>query len=127
MATPSTLTRRFRAREDGEKPSPPRDCKAGEFFAACHCPARNRNRLLAGWEGRVAAPMVGNPPSQETDGVSIPVRLFIACAPRIAFNSRARGRGGRYETPFFPFTSHHVPTVVSFLHFCTNAWRAPWK
>ena len=27
---------RLRAREDGAKPSPPRDCKA-EIFGACHC------------------------------------------------------------------------------------------
>jgi len=49
---------RLRAREDGEKPSPPRDCKA-EFFSAHHCLKQGIATRVAipgeRWEGRAAA------------------------------------------------------------------------
>jgi|ERR1700719_285796 len=45
---------RLRAREDGAKPSPPRDCKA-EIFGACHCSELRIARFGPEWEGRAAA------------------------------------------------------------------------
>ena len=48
---------RLRAREDGEKPSPPRDCKA-EFFSAHHCPKRPESpaRLAGDSQCRMGRP-----------------------------------------------------------------------
>ncbi len=68
---------RLRAREDGEKPSPPRDCKA-DIFGACHCRLllnRNESRFEA-CDGKAAlmfcvieesSMALDEPPSQETE------------------------------------------------------------
>jgi hypothetical protein len=72
---------KLRAREDGEKPSPPRDCKAGNF---------GRGHCFVGWlsireswlRGGKAAPQM-LPPSQETDGVSI-LMAIAEFIPRFA-------------------------------------------
>ena len=86
---------RLRVREDGEKPSPPRDCKAKVLSAQVTDQASWRN-LLGGLDGKAAPPPFftgGNSPSQETGGVSIRIRTHIVPS-RTTFNSRARGRGG---------------------------------
>jgi len=49
---------RLRAREDGEKPSPPRDCKA-EIFGACHCRWLSRKQLRFETRDGKAALMCG--------------------------------------------------------------------
>jgi hypothetical protein len=48
--------RRLRAREDGKKPSPPRDCKAESFRRVPLSLELNRCDSGPGWEGRAIAP-----------------------------------------------------------------------
>ena len=97
-AAPSTITARLRAREDGEKPSPPRDCKA-EVFGASHCPAADVERFAARMgRPRRCPTLIGTSPSQETGGVSIRIRASRGMRIGTTFNSRARGRGGKNET-----------------------------
>ena len=47
--------RRLRAREDGEKPSPPRDCKAENFRRVPLSFEPNHSNSEPGWEGRADA------------------------------------------------------------------------
>jgi hypothetical protein len=47
--------RRLRAREDGEKPSPPRDCKAENFRRVPLSFEPNCSDSGLGWEGRADA------------------------------------------------------------------------
>src|SRR6266571_1629398 len=51
---PRSNHRRLRAREDGENPSPPRDCKAGSASGAGHC----CEALLTGCRGGKTAPFM---------------------------------------------------------------------
>src|ERR1700692_611273 len=75
-----TSTRKLRVREDGAKPSPPRDCKAAPI-------AREplSGRVVSGQPDGKAARM--RPPSQETGGV---------CSPRI------RSGGFRWDNLHLP-------------------------
>jgi len=50
---------RFRAREDGENPSPPRDCKAKEIRARVTAPEFSSKREDEEWEGRAADALPG--------------------------------------------------------------------
>jgi hypothetical protein len=74
------LHKRLRAWEDGEKPSPTRDCKAGKFSAlVTFFGEESQCDFQPGWEGRADASHSSvkfrrtrsEPPSQETGGVSI--------------------------------------------------------
>src|ERR1700730_7091287 len=71
-----TFTRKLRVREDGAKPSPPRDCKAAPI-------AREplSGRVVSGQPDGKAARM--SPPSQETGGV---------CSPRNSFKRISMGQ-----------------------------------
>ena len=108
-ATPaaSTSTRELRVREDGAKPSPPRDCKA----------APTAREPLSGQvskgqpDGKAAR---SRPPSQETGGV---------CSPRIRLASNrvagqpsppARdGRGGTHAQPTLWQCSYPSASVLA--------------
>ena len=97
------LNKRLRAREDGENPSPPRDCKAEKFVArvtvgrfrlALQAFARTTRR----WEGR-AHSFTAKPGDRRSLNPGSHARSMSALRVRTTFYSRARGRKGHHETP----------------------------
>ena len=88
---PTTSTADSAFGEDGLKPSPPRDCKAG-----VHC-VRTTVLQHWGWKGRTR----GMPPSQDTGGVRKPRKpetIPVAGQPSTPARGRRRGFD---ETPIF--------------------------
>ena len=114
---PSTITRRLRAREDGEKPSPPRDCKAKKFSARATDPCSESLEFDGGMgRPRRVPKSSGNSPSQETGGVSIRIVRALRMRFGTTFNSRARGRGGKMRLRFpllLSFFSCHLQSFPS--------------
>jgi len=119
---------RLRVREDGENPSPPRDCKAEVRRSVPLSKPPNLSDSVARWEGRAVAPISLGRTAKSGDRRSLNPGAHAGVRVGTTFNSRARGRGGDYyETAIFCFAVFCNCTLFHPHDIRTNNKFCPWS